>query len=551
MNPVRRSVLLFRSWTALVLLTVCASAQSSNLSPKAAEAIARAGVAPVNRVRGPVTEAFTPLKGEVRRMPAGALDRGQLPDSTPTGRMVLWLHRSAEQQAHLGQFLNQTQNPASKNYRRWMTPDTFGAAFGVSEHDVAAVQQWLQSKGLTVEEVAAARNAVVFSGTTGALSSAFHTTIHRFSVGNQIHVSNVTEPMIPSALAPVIAGVSPMNDFHPKPLHAGMRAARFDAASGHVKPAITVNDPNGGFDLFVTPADASIIYDTPNQQYNPAAKQTLDGSGITIGIVGYSQLAMADVQNYRTAFVPTANASNLPKPVLDGGIDPGVIPGGYGVEPLLDVEIAGGLAPGAAIQYYYAASTDISDGLILASLRALDDNQVSILSVSYGQCEAELGPAGNTVWSELWEQAAAQGISVTVSTGDNGSASCDAVDADQTQATQGLAVSGIASTPYDIAVGGTDFYSLANNFGQYVNTTSKGSYPYYATSLGYIPENPWNDSSTVIGQSFTMNVPALDGLGNTDIIAGGGGLSSSAVCGGYLTDPNTCSQSLSGYSTLR
>jgi hypothetical protein len=478
-----------------------------------------------------------------------AVDLGEAPASMSTGRMVLWLRRSAEQQAQLGQFLSLVQNPRSANYRHWMAPASYGAAYGISDHDLAAVEQWLQSNALEVEKISAGRNAILFSGTAGSLARAFHTSIHRYSVGQQKHFANASDPEIPTALAPVIAGVSPMNDFRAQPLHVLGKAARYDAASRHLQPAMTGGDSTNGYSLYVTPADASIIYDTPNKDFNPAATQTLDGTGVTIGIIGYSALATADVQNYRTAFLPSGAASNLPKQILDGGTDPGVLSGSTGSEALLDVEIAGGLAPGAQINYYYAASTDLSDGLILAGLRALEENKINILSVSYGECEADLGTGGNLAWSELWQQAAAQGISVSVSTGDSGSASCDGdTSVTPLAATRGLSVSGLASTPYNIAVGGTDFYSLAGNFSTYVNTASTGNYPYYATALGYIPENPWNDSSTVVGSSFTQNSPTYDQIGDTNIIAGGGGLSSQAICQGWFNSDGSCSQSLSGYT---
>lgn len=510
--------------------------------------IVHAPAPPRDRVRGPVTAERTPLSGQTRRMDPAAVDLGQVPESLSTGRMVLWLRRSPEQQAQLGQFLSHVQNPNSANYRHWMSPASYGAAYGISDHDLAAVEQWLQSNGLKVEKIATAHNAILFSGTAGSLSSAFHTSIHSYKIGQQQHFANATDPEIPAALAEVIAGVSPMNNFHAKPLHVLGTAARYDAGTRHFGPAMTGGNSAQGYSLYVTPADASIIYDTPNQNFNPAATQTLDGTGVTIGILGYSALAMADVQNYRTAFLPASAAANLPTQILDGATDPGVLNGGDAGEALLDVEVAGGLAPGAAIDYYYAASTDLSDGLILAGLRALEDNKVNILSVSYGQCEANLGAGGNLAWSELWQQAAAQGITVTVSTGDSGSAGCDGDTANKPiQASQGLSVNGLASTPYNVAVGGTDFYSLAGNFSTYVNTASQGSYPYYATALSYIPENPWNDSSTVVGNSFTDNLPTYDLAGATNIIGGGGGLSSLAVCQGSVNADGSCSGSMSGY----
>lgn len=525
----------------MAVIATSALAQSNAPDSQSANA-----VTPQDRVRGPViVEQRTALKGQTRRIAPGAVDLGEVSSSLSTGRMMLLLRRSDEQQAHLGQFLSQVQDPKSANYRHWLTPAQYGSAYGVSDHDLATVQQWLQGSGLKVEKIAAARNAILFSGTAGALANAFHTSIHSYRVGQELHFGNATDPEVPTALAAVIAGVSPMNDFRPKPLHVLRNSVQFNAASHRLQPALT-GGSDGDYSLYVTPADASVIYDTPNQNFNAAAKQTLDGTGVTIGIIGYSALAMADVQNYRTAFLPAGAASNLPTQILDGANDPGIIDGGVASEGLLDVEIAGGLAPGAAINYYYAASTDLSDGLILAGLRALEDNKINILSASYGECEADLGVGGNLEWSELWQQAAAQGISVTVSTGDSGSASCDTDSQSTLAAVHGLSVSGLSSTPYNIAVGGTDYYSLANNFSEYVSTDS-GSYPYYGTALSYIPENPWNDSSTIVGNSFTQNLPTYDGVGDTNIIAGGGGLSSLAICPGYLLSDGSCSQSLSGY----
>jgi subtilase family serine protease len=487
MNPARLIVPFIRCCIATALVATCALAQSSSALSQVDHSnvgTSSAPIGPMDRVRGAVTEERTLLKGQTRPMARGAVDLGEAPASMGTGRMVLWLRRSAEQQAQLSQFLSHAQDSGSASYRHWMTPASFGAAYGVSDHDLAAVRSWLESSGLKVEGVSSARNAVLFSGTAGSLGSAFHTSIHRYTVGQLTHLANVTDPEVPTALSPVIGGVSAMNDFRAHPMHLLGGSARYDATSGHLRPAITGGTSDSSYELFVTPADASILYDTPNQNFNPAATQTLDGTGVTIGILGYSALAMADVQNYRTAFLPAAAAANLPTPILDGSIDPGVIDGGDAEEALLDVEIAGGLAPGAAINYYYAASTDLADGLVLAALRALEENKINILSVSYGSCEADLGINGNLTWSELWQQAAAQGITVTVATGDSGSAACDGDTAVKPQeASKGLSVSGFASTPYNIAVGGTDFYTLESNFSTYVNTASTGTYPYYVGQL--------------------------------------------------------------------
>ena len=111
--------------------------------------------------------------------------------------------------------------------------------------------------------------------------------------------------------------------------------------------------------------------------------------------------------------------------VVDGN-DPGI--NGDVIEALLDLQVSGGLAPGATETLYTAANTNLDSGLFLAINRALDDNAVSILNVSFLGCEAFQGTSGNQLINDLWEQAASQGITVTVASGDDGSAGCDDFD---------------------------------------------------------------------------------------------------------------------------
>ena len=86
------------------------------------------------------------------------------------------------------------------------------------------------------------------------------------------------------------------------------------------------------------------------------------------------------------------------------------------------------------------------------------DNEIApIASGSYGQCELALGTAGNKMYNQLWQQAATSGISVFMSSGDQGSAGCNSQNAQTPNADEdGLQVNGIASSPYLTAVGGTD-----------------------------------------------------------------------------------------------
>jgi hypothetical protein len=151
-----------------------------------------------------------------------------------------------------------------------------------------------------------------------------------------------------------------------------------------------------------------------------------------------------------------------------------------------------------------------------------------------------LGAGGNQFQSTLWEQAAAQGITVLVAAGDSGSAGCDSANRGETAAQYGLAVSGLASTPFNVAVGGTDFNLDSSNVLTYWSLTN--NYPSLASAKSYIPESTWNDSCAASGSLYGCTPPASATLLNYGmyLLAGGGGPSSCINPSG--TFPNvTCS----------
>ncbi len=443
---------------------------------------------------------------------------------------------SPPQEAALQQFIAEAHTPGTASYHHWLTPAQLGSQFGPADSDVQAVVAWLQSQGFVVAKVSQAKNTIEFSGTAGQIESAFATKIHSFQLDGVTHISNVTDPQIPAALSPVVAGISPLNDFRPKPMHTAPQARTLLAAPTNANPRAMTSEArnpqsesatpnytrpnytdNTGSNLRVlTPADFATIYNTPNQTLNKnyAAAKNLNGAGVTIGIAGDSNVDLSNVANYRKLFGLPA----LTPTVTVDGNDPGTtIRPDDELEALLDLEVASAVAPNANLTLYTADDTSFQSGLILAIQRALDDNAVNILNVSFGGCEAYQGQGGNQQILNFWEQAAAQGISVTVSTGDSGSAGCDG--GAEIIAAQGLQVNGFASTPFNIAVGGTDF-NQASNISQYwsqTNSTIGGS------ALKYIPEIPWNDSTTTIGP-LSGNIP-FQGQNGTNITGAGSGVS--------------------------
>jgi hypothetical protein len=463
------------------------------------------------------------LHGNTHPLAQWKFDQGPAPVSMPANRLLLVLARSTEQEADLQTWLQSVQDANSPNYRHFLSPEDFGQRFGVGDADLQSIRAWLTSRGLTVNKVSKGRMAIEFTGSVGQVQSAFHTSIHSYLIGGVRHWANAIDPQIPSALAPVVAGLASLNDFKPRAQYIRGPSGVYNAQKHTVTPTYTVGDATNGYDIFLGPADAATIYNAPTTLNANLSGTAYTGAGVTIGIAGDSNIDITQNANYRSTFGLAAN----PTTVVVDGADPGE--NGDAVEAYLDTQVAGGIAPGANIILYTAADTNYDAGLFLAILRALDDNEADILNVSFGACEADQGSSGNQYILNLWEQAAAQGISVTVSSGDNGSAGCDDENTEQ-YATQGLAVNGLGSTPYNISVGGTDFDILGSNFPTsfttYVDVTNTLSN--HRSARRYIPEEPWNDStypnSTV---SADESLSALTGSSSSDnIVAGSGGISS-------------------------
>jgi hypothetical protein len=460
------------------------------------------------------------LHGNVHPLAQARYDAGAVPDSFPAERLLLLLNRPAEKQDELRQFLHDVHTPGSASYHRWLTPEEFGERFGPAGSDVQAAVGWLASHRFSVRRVAQSKRLIEFSGTAGQLREAFHTEIHQYSIAGQTHYANAGEISIPATLAPLIHGVSPLNSFRAQSYLTPGGKALYSPATKKATPLWTApnqfptSNPN---EYLVAPEDFATQYDL-----GPLYQAGVNGAGETIGILNESNIDISLVEAYQQLFnLP----SNPPQVVIDGD-DPGTIED-IAPEAYLDVELSGAVAPNATVNLYISNGSALQDPLNLAALRAIEDNQASVLSVSFGEWEAFLGEAGNQLWAGLWEQAAAQGQTVLVSAGDYGpEASWPYFSV--------LSVSGLASTPWNVAVGGTDFYysdyasgapSTATLWNQ-TNDSNLGSLK------APLPEQVWNDGLglNVIPNSLEYN----------EYFAGGGGasscsnISSTNIClGGY------------------
>ena len=465
------------------------------------------------------------LAGNTRPEANAANDRGRAADDLVLDHMLLQLKRTPERQQELDQLIGALHDKKSPSFHHWLTAREFGSRFGASAEDIAAVSAWLQSHGLRVNAVYPSGLLIDFSGSAGQVRAAFHTEIHALEVNGARHAANMSDPLIPEALAHAVSGVASLNDFKPHPM-ARPRANFTLTSGGYIYEA-------------VTPGDLAAIYDV-----TPLFANGITGAGQTIAVIEDTDLySTADWDAFRSAFGLSQYSSGSLASVHPSGAnfgdncaDPGVPAGGDDGEAALDAEWASAAAPDAAIQVASCASTRFTWGGLIAIANLINSDQPpSILSLSYGQCEAENGAAANSAFALAFQQAVAEGISVFVAAGDEGAAGCDA---GASAATHGIAVSGFASTPYDVAVGGTDFSdSLDGANANYWNSSNSSI---YTSALSYIPEIPWNDScasgmlSAYFGYSAAYGIAGFcaSPIGQhyfQNVIAGSGGPSNCAA----------------------
>ena len=458
------------------------------------------------------------LKGNVNPLARPELDLGQVEDWQPMNRMLLLLQRSPEQETSLQQLLAEQQVKDSPNFHKWLTPQQFGAQFGPADADIQAVTDWLTSQGFHGIKVSSGRTTIEFSGTVDQVQNAFHTEIHRYLVQGETWQANSENPQIPVALAPVVAGVVTLHNFPIESMKrsAGTMVAKKDNA---MSPLFTTNTgcgpaPDHALPCYVVgPGDFAKIYNLP-------PTTTLDGTNVTIGIAADSNINPLDVAAFRALFGLSSNFTSTN--VIVDGQDPGLDVGGEELEADLDAQVAGMVAPGATVKLVVSKSTLTTHGPDLSALYLVDNNIADVISESFGLCETALGTTNNAFYNALWEQASAQGITVVVAAGDSGSAGCDAPSLESV-ATGGLAVNGIASMPFNVAVGGTDFDDVAKQTSFWGNSAANAPVS-RASALGYIPETAWNDSCAAAATSTTLSVCAIASPNPLlNIAAGGGG----------------------------
>jgi kumamolisin len=317
--------------------------------------------------------------------------------------------------------------------RRHMTHEEFTAAYGADAKDLAAIEAFANAHGLTVTEVSAAKRSVVLAGTVEAFSKAFGVSLATYEYWGGTYRGRVGAVHVPVELGEIVQGVFGLDDRpQTKPHFRLLKEAMTVGTSDRANSSRPLHHHS------FTPTQLAQLYNFPSG---------VDGHGQCVAIIelggGYR---LHDLTAY---FAQLGVAMPRMKTVaVDGAHNhPTGDPSGPDGEVMLDIEVAGALAPAAQFVVYFAPNTD--RGFLDAIKAAIHDhqNRPSVISISWGGPESSWTPQALQVYDQAFQEAAALGVTICCAAGDDGSS--DGIS-------DGYAhVDFPASSPYVLACGGT------------------------------------------------------------------------------------------------
>jgi len=350
-----------------------------------------------------------------------------------------------------------TQRDAPQSGGATVSREEFAARYGADPAAIEQVKAFASQYNLTVTEVAPERRTIKLSGTIGDMSSAFEVNLERYEQEGAQYRARTGSVQVPAELAGSIEAVLGLdNRPHVKPhlrLHDAL-TPRLDAAQA----------------VSYTPVQVAQLYQFP---------QDVDGTGQTIGILelggGYQP---DDLQTYFSSI--GVNQPTVIPVLVDNATNSPTNADSADGEVLLDIEVAGAIAPGAQIVVYFAPNT--TNGFQDALTTAIHDatNKPSVISISWGGPESGWTGQAMTAFDAAAQDAAQLGVSICAAAGDDGSS--DGVDDGQDH------VDFPASSPNILACGGTNLQSANGSISS---------------------ETVWNDGSQggATGGGFSVQFP--------------------------------------------
>jgi len=413
-------------------------------------------------------EPLRPLPGTMPRALAAMTPAGRAPADLRLEHVTVLLglrHRRAFEALVAAQ-----QDRRSPLFQRWLGAAELADRFGPRRDEYERVRGWFVAHGFEVVRDSPFRVVLVVAGTAAQVETALGAPIGRYVRGGRTYHAPLAEPSLPASIAASVRGIVGLDDL----------------------PKFRPLAISPGGDRALVPSDFATAYGVASLQ-----AAGLTGAGHSIAVIARSNFADSDVAMFSSNFLPFQLA-----PVrVFASADPGMLPDeGERIEVLLDTEWAGSLAPGATLNVVIGSQGgNIPEALI----KAIDNRSGGapsgdVITLSFGLCEQAAPVVTNELFDAFYAIANSLGQTVLVASGDDGGRDCFP---------QSLApaVSGLASSPHVVAVGGTSF-----------PLNPDGSVP------ANLVERVWEDSGGAGGggQSIVFGMPRYQ------IAAGLGGLSS-------------------------
>ncbi len=388
-------------------------------------------------------------------------------------------------QQDLAILLSDLYNPHSSLYHRFLTPQQFASDFAPTPDQQQQVASYLRSQGLTVTSIAPNGLLIDATATVAQAEAAFQVAINNYKVGSRTFFANASAPAIPASLTSLIASIGGLdNAVKWKPLLQSQATAPMMPTRSANRLRRSAQQTGYG------PSDLTGAYDE-----TPLQSAGINGSNQTVAIFELDGYQSSDITQYLQNYgLSSPSISNVLVDGFNGAAGAGAI------EVDLDIEVVAAMAPQASQLIYEGPNT--TQGVNDTYNQIVTDDKAQVMTASWGECEAQSGTSELQTLDSIFQQGAAEGISMFAAAGDSGAYDCGDTN---------LGVDSPASDPYITGVGGTNLQLSSGVYGS---------------------ESVWSDPSA------TQQGPEGDG--------GGGGLSSTFTEPSWQTGPGVQNQYSNG-----
>jgi subtilase family serine protease len=337
-------------------------------------------------------------------------------------------------QQELQALLSDLSNPQSPRYHQFLTPQQFVDEFGPTTGQEQQIINYLQQQGLHIKHISSNRLLIDASATVAQAEAVFQVSINNYQLGANLFYANATPPRIPGSLTSIISSIGGLdNSVHMHPL-------------SHLVYPRQSNKPHAGQGGGYAPVDLNGAYDA-----TPLLQLDVRGNNQTVAVFELDGYPSSDVKQYfQTNNLGNPSITNVLVDGFNGSAGVGAI------EVDLDIEVVAAMAPRATQLVYEGPNT--TQGVNDTYNQIVTDKKAQIATISWGECELQIGNAELQTLDNILSQGSAEGIAMYAASGDSGAYDCNYPF--------NLAVDSPASDPNITGVGGT---TLKLNNGAYGN----------------------------------------------------------------------------------